>query len=167
MWRVLTASALALALFVGPASANLDFTQVSKIFLRIHTANEGNAETKARIMLGFGGREILLDDNGRGRNDVTLDRVGGPKPTVPNGRDNDPAVGPRILVRDIHNDQVYLRLPDGETDHWIVHEVDVQFTPAVNDQTVAHYCFVGRAILGPTTGMKLPLKRIEDPLECR
>jgi hypothetical protein len=166
MWRLLTASALILTTLLGPvvpAMASLEGTQVVLIGVRLHTANESNAETNATIFLGFGGRELDLDttEGDRDRNEVDLYRIGGKNSNLVNPKDNDPVVGPRILLGDVHKNQVYLRMKDGDTDHWIVHQVDVVFQ-AFQGQILARYCFFGgRAILGPTVGYKLPL--VESP----
>jgi hypothetical protein len=143
---------------VAPVLAGLEGTQVVRIGVRTHTANEGNAETDATIFLGYAGRELDLDSahDDRGQNDVDLYRIGGPNPNVVNGKENNPVVGPRLVLGDVHKNRVYLRMKDGDGNHWIVHQVDVLFE-AFQGQPLARYCFSGRAILGPTTGMRLPL----------
>jgi hypothetical protein len=143
---------------VLPALAQLGGTQVSRVFVRTHTADESNAETNADIYLGYAGRELNVDTRSgdRGQNEVDLYRFGGPDPNVVNPTDNNPTVGPRLVLNDVLAESVYLRMRDTNTNHWIVVEVDVQFA-AFNNQTLATYCFRGRAILGPETGFKLPL----------
>ena len=142
------------------AQSGLDGTQVVRIFVRTHTANEQNADTPADIYLGFAGRELFLDkDEQRGDNAVDLYRFG-PNDfgNVTNRADNNPTVGPRIVRQDVLAHEVYLRMPDTEGNHWVVQHVDVTFA-AFQSQELARYCFFGRAILGPQTGFKLPLTR--------
>src|SRR5262245_66291502 len=47
---------------VLPALAQLEGAQVTQIFVRTHTANEGNAETNADIYLEYAGRELNVDN---------------------------------------------------------------------------------------------------------
>jgi hypothetical protein len=163
---------LALSLVLSPSAVlvhaqGLEGTQVVQIAVRTHTANEANAETDADIYLGYGGREINLDntDNDRAQNKVDLYRIGGSNPTVVNGKDNNPVVGPRLVLGDVHKNRVYLRMQDTDTNHWIVDEVDVLFQ-AFQGQALARYCFSGRAILGPSTGFLLPLVESPGAVPC-
>jgi hypothetical protein len=146
----------------------LEGTQVSRIFVHTRTADENNADTDADIYLGFAGREVNVDNPHRGdrdRNTVDLYRFGGRDANVVNPNENSPTVGPRIVLRDVLGDVVYLRMRDSDNDHWVVVQVDVAFA-AFNDQELARYCFLGRAILGPETGFKLPLTQLRGGGPC-
>ena len=69
---------------VLPVLAQLEGTQVSRIFVRTHTADEGNAGTDADVYLGFGGRELVVAnprEGDRDRNEVDMYRFGDRIPT--------------------------------------------------------------------------------------
>jgi hypothetical protein len=172
MWRTL-ASALVLSWALCPVVAPVlaqtvpDTAQVRQLTIRTDTANESNAKTASDVFFCYGGRELNLDtaNNDRENNQVDVYQFGTADSNVVNAKENNPTVGPTITMGMVHAAPVYLRMQDGDTDHWVVTRVEAELKDAQGG-LLTRYCFIGRAILGPSTGMTVPLWETRDRRPC-